>query len=104
MAHHRQIVRHKEIGQAKLFLQIPEHIDHLRLNGNVQCRDRLIADDKLRINRQSAAIPLSAADRLKLMRITAGVILIQSDAVEQLQNKFLSLFARFSDGYPTARR
>ena len=96
MAHHRQIVRHKEIGQAKLFLQILEHIDHLRLNGNVQCRDRLIADDKLRINRQSAgnshSLPLTAR---KLMRITAGVILIQSDAVEQLQNKFLSLFARF---------
>ena len=55
MLHNGQIVRHKNIRQPVFFLQIHHQVQDLRLNGNVQRRNRLIADDKLRIQRQRAA-------------------------------------------------
>jgi hypothetical protein len=46
MAHHREVMRDEEIGDAKLFLDIIEKVDDLGLDGNVQSRNRLVADDE----------------------------------------------------------
>jgi hypothetical protein len=41
------------IGQPQLFLKILQQVDYLSLDGNVQSGDRLVADNKLRLERQS---------------------------------------------------
>ena len=37
MAHHAQVVRDKQIGQAQRLLQVLQQIENLRLDGDVQC-------------------------------------------------------------------
>ena len=51
VAYHQQIVRDKEVGQSQLILQLVKHIDDLRLDRNVERGNRLIADDKVRVDR-----------------------------------------------------
>ena len=61
-------------------LHILKHIYDLRLNGNVKCRDRLVADYKVRLDRKSPGDPypllLSSG---KLMRVPVGVLRVQTD-------------------------
>ena len=52
--HHVQVVRDEQVGQVILRLQVLEQVDDLRLNGHVQSRDRLVAHDQLRVQRQGA--------------------------------------------------
>ena len=47
-----QIVGDEKIRQVALFLQGFQQVDDLRLNGDVQRGDRLIADDELRVQGQ----------------------------------------------------
>ena len=47
---HSEVVSDKEVGEAEVPLEIPEKIDDLGLDGYVECRDRLIADNELRFN------------------------------------------------------
>ena len=42
----------KHVGQLSLLLNLFKQIDHLRLDGNVQSRHRLVADNHLRRNGQ----------------------------------------------------
>ena len=74
-----QIVRNEEIGQPQLVLQVLEEVDDLRLDGDVQGGDRLVADDELRVRGQGArdadALPLSAGE---LVRIVRGHLRIQA--------------------------
>ena len=62
--------------------QIIQQIDNLRLNGNIQRRNRLVADDKFRSyrkrSRNADTLSLSAG---KLMGITVCVFGIQTDAL-----------------------
>ena len=71
----RQIVRDEQIAQPQLILQVFEHVDHLRLNGNVQRADRLVADDELRVGRERAgdadALALAAG---KFVRVAGGLL------------------------------
>ena len=77
MMNHQQIMGDKQIGNTQFFLKLLKHIDDLRLNGNIQCRNRLITDDKLRVHSKGAcnpdSLPLSAG---KLMGITRCVFSI----------------------------
>ncbi len=70
MLHHAEVVRDKQICQLVFFLQILQQIDNLRLNGNIQRGNRLVADDKFGIQRKRAgnadALALAAG---KLVRI-----------------------------------
>ena len=52
MVNDQQIMSDKQIRHAQLVLQFLEHIYHLRLNGHIQCRNRLVTDDKLRVYRE----------------------------------------------------
>ena len=57
MLYHTQVVRDKQIGQVPLLLQPFQKIDDLSLNTYVQCGNRLIQYDKLRITDRALAIP-----------------------------------------------
>ena len=75
MPHHRKVMRDKQVSQAKIFLQVFEHVDNLRLDRYIQRADRLVANDKLRLYRQCArdadALLLSAG---KLVRKAVAVL------------------------------
>jgi len=51
---HRQIMRDEQVGQPVLVLQIHQEIDDLGLDRDVERRDRLVADDQLRAQGESA--------------------------------------------------
>ncbi len=84
MAHHRQIVGDKQIGQPQLLLQILKDVHHLRLHRNIQRRQRLIAQDKLRAHRQRPgnADPLALA-AAELVREALKMFLLEPHLVEQ---------------------
>ena len=73
MADNSQVMRHKNVGKAQFFLQVSKQVDDLRLDGNVQGRNRLVADDQLRVARQRAgntqALTLAAGH---FMRVTVS--------------------------------
>lgn len=48
LAHHREVVADEQNGEIERIAQILEQIEDLRLNGNVQRRCRLVADEKTR--------------------------------------------------------
>ncbi len=60
----------KQIGQAEFFLQVLQQVEDLGLDGNIQRRDRLVADDKLRVQGQGAgnadALALTAAEGVRI--------------------------------------
>ena len=60
--HDREIVRDEQVGQFQLALQILQEIDDLRLDGDIESRYRLVADDETRLQREGA----SDADALAL--------------------------------------
>ena len=45
VADHRKVMGDEQISQPHFLLQVFQKIDDLRLNGNIQCRDRFIAYD-----------------------------------------------------------
>ena len=85
VTHDREVVRDEEIGQLEVSLELFEQIDDLRPNRNVERRDRLVADDEVRIHRERArdSDPLSLAAR-ELVRVARRSILRQTDAHEQI--------------------
>ena len=85
---HRQVVRDEQVGEAELLLQVLEQVDDLRLDRHVERRDRLVADDQLRLDRERArdadALALAAGE---LVRIAAHVIGLQADGLQQLRRR-----------------
>ena len=47
-----QVVGDEQVGQAQALLQVRQQVDDLGLDGHVQGRDGLVADDKLRLDGQ----------------------------------------------------
>src|SRR5580704_10987311 len=66
IANHRYGVRDEQVGQAEVALQLRHQVDDLSANANIERRDRLVGDDKLRPQSESAgnadSLPLSAAE------------------------------------------
>ena len=52
IAHHRQVVGDKQIGQAQLFAQLHQQVEDLRLGRNIQRRYRFVADHQPRLEDQ----------------------------------------------------
>ncbi|KKN95133.1 hypothetical protein LCGC14_0182020, partial [marine sediment metagenome] len=48
VAHHAQVVRDEQVGEAELLAQVLQKVDDLRLDGDVERGNRLVADDELR--------------------------------------------------------
>ena len=95
MFHHAQVMGNKQVADSLPLLDILEKIDHLRLDRHIQRRDRLVADDKIRLQRQRPcnADPLSLATG-KLMGISADMVRLQTDSLQQLLHPLPSLFRR----------
>ena len=54
VTNHREIVGDEEIGEMKFFLKLLENVDDLCLNRDIECRNRLIADDEFRLGCERA--------------------------------------------------
>ena len=85
--HNGEIVRDEDVREPQTPLQIAQQIDHLRLDRNVQGRDRFVADDETRLDRERAgdadALTLAAGE---FVRITGRVLRRESDQSEQLRH------------------
>ena len=94
VSHDAQVVRHEEIGQPKLVLQIEQEIEDLRLHRDVQRRDRLVGDHQARVQRQRAgdadALSLAAAEGV---REAAHVLGPQPDAAQEIRHALFTLVA-----------
>ena len=95
MPHDVEVVRDEDVGQAELPLEILEQIEDLRLHRDVERRDRLVADDELRVHRERArdADPLPLAAR-ELVREAIEVLGVQADDLEELLDAPLALGGR----------
>lgn len=54
---HRKVVCNEKVGKVKLFLKVLKKIDNLRLDGDVERRDRLIGHDQLRVESEGTCNP-----------------------------------------------
>ena len=92
MADHGEIVRDEEEGEAEALLQADEEVDDLGADVDVEGGDRLVGDDQLRFDRESArgadALALSAGE---LMRVALGRSRRKSDHVQELGHAGLRL-------------
>ncbi len=81
----RQVVGDEEVGQVELVLQSLHQVDDLCLDGDVQGRHRLVADDDLGVQGQAAgdadALALTAGE---LVRIAVDVLRVEADDVQEL--------------------
>ena len=98
MLHNGQIMCYKNIRQPVLFLQIHHQVQNLGLNGNVQRGNRLVADDKFRIQRQCAADADSLpAATVQLMRVAVLIALGKPDGIHNLADAFVQFLLAFAD-------
>ena len=92
---HREIVRDEQVGQAEGALQVLEEVEHLCLHRDVERRDRLVAEQHLRVQRKGAGdaetLALAAGKRV---RIAPQGALIEADHVEQLLGPPVALVGR----------
>ena len=85
-------MRDEHIGQSSLLLKILKQVQDLRLNGNIQCRYRLIADDEFRIQRERSRDTDSlTASAVQLMRISSFQSLGKTDQFHHLSCLFSDL-------------
>ena len=85
----------EEIAQLVLLLQILEEVDNLRLHRHVECRDRLVANHKLRIQRKRScdtnSLTLTARE---LVRVAVFVEGLQTAVVHDLIDVVMVLAPR----------
>ena len=87
-----EVVRDEDVGELELVLQVVEQVQHLRLDGDVECRDGLVRDDQLRPQGERArdpdSLPLAAGE---LMREAVVVLRREADGLENLPDALLLL-------------
>ena len=87
-----EVVRDEDVGEPELALQVLEQVEDLRLHRDVERRDRLVADDQLRVDGERAgdadALPLAAGE---LVREAVVVLRVEADDLEQLLHAALDL-------------
>ncbi len=95
VAHHRQVVGDEQVGQSEPALQLLQQVDDLRLDRDVERRDRLVADDEVGLDRQrpgdADALALAARE---LVRVAVDRVGIDADDVEQFLDARLAPAAR----------
>ena len=98
LADHREVVRDEDVGEVELVLEALQQVQDLRLHRDVERRDRLVADDQLRLERERArdADPLPLAAR-ELVRVAVVVLRAQADAGEQLAHAALHVLLGLVD-------
>ena len=79
VAHHRQVMGDDHIRQVEFFLQVLQQIEDLRLNRDVQGRDRLVGNDEPGAQRKSSGnadpLPLTPGE---LVRIAVVVLWVEA--------------------------
>ena len=94
IADYRDIVRDEQIGQAEFALQLFEQFDDLRLDRDVQRRDRLVADHEFGLHDQRTRDPDPLAlPARELVRIAVQVTRVQPDALQDLHRAIPDLAA-----------
>ena len=67
---HGEIVRDEDVGQPKPVLQLAQQVEDLRADRDVERRDRLVADDQFRLDRERAgdgdALALAAGEFVRI--------------------------------------
>ena len=100
--HYRQIMGDEQVGQPELVLQVHQEIDHLRLDGDVESRDRLVPGDEVGAEHQrprdADALALAARE---LMGIVVDLLRAKSHPLEDRGDP-LSFFA--AGGEPVDRQ
>ena len=79
-----EIMRDEDVGKAEPVLQIPQQVQDLRVDRDVERRYRLVADDELRLDRERAGDgdPLALAAG-KFVGIATGEARLESDQAQQ---------------------
>ena len=99
VADHGEVMGDKDVGKPCFPLKIEQQIHDLRLNGNIQCGDRFVADHQRRTHGQRAgdanALALAAGE---FMREAVGVLFVQPDLVQQLDCHFPTFLLGEVDG------
>src|SRR5487761_463492 len=92
MLDHRQVVGDEDVGEAELRLEVLEEVDDLGLHGDVEGRDRLVADHQAGAQgeRTGDADPLTLASR-ELRRKAVVVLGIEAHPRHQLLNAALAV-------------
>src|SRR6266487_5740824 len=84
MADNREVVGDEQVPQIELVAQRLEQIDDLRLDGDIERRDRLVADKQLRSRRQRSGdthpLALPAGEGV---RVAVEVPLVQPYPLQQ---------------------
>ena len=90
-----EVVRDEEVREAEVPLEVLEQVEDLRLDRDVERRDRLVADDQLRAQGERArdADSLALAAR-ELVRIAVREARVEADDVEQLADADAAVAAR----------
>src|SRR5215472_19260796 len=74
---HAEVVADEEIGQAELLAERDEEVDDLRLDRDVERGDRLVADHKLRLDRErtgdAEALALPARELVRIAPFVEGI-------------------------------
>ncbi len=94
VVHDAEVVRDEDVRELKLVLEVVEQVDDLRLDRDVECRDRLVGDDQLGAQRERArdADPLALAAG-ELVREAVDVLRGEPDHLEQLPDLLANLVA-----------
>ena len=90
---HRDIMGDKERGEVVLILEIHHEVEYLSLNRYIQCRDRLISQDKLwtQDDRSGDRDTLSLSSG-ELMRITLQIAIVYPHIITDLVDRLHALF------------
>jgi len=97
-----EVVGDEQVREAELLLQFAKQVENLRLDGDVQRTDRLVADDEAGVERQGAgdadALALAAGE---LVGVAVSVFGFEADAFEQVFDAVVELgaFGEFVDDH-----
>ena len=93
--HHAEVVRDEEVGQAELLLQRAQQVEDLRLDGDIERRDRLVADHQLGLGRErprdADTLALPAGE---LVGEQVHLVGAQADLLEERAAAFAALVFR----------
>ena len=88
-------MRNEDVSQPKPVLQIAQQVQDLRADRHVQCRDRLVADDELRLDRERPsngdALALAAGE---FVRVAAGKARLETNQTQQFLDAFATARGR----------
>ncbi len=92
MLDNRKIMTDEKIGKATVALQAAEEVEHLRLNGNIERRNWLVADDNLRVeHKRTCHINALTLTTRKLVRIALHMLHVEANLLHEVEHDLLTL-------------